>query len=569
MALRASYDPLPCYPCAAGEVSSGWAGLCAGLPGSAAVLAVDGPAILDWDALVTGITTALGVRRLTADVIDMRESTAGWEQTVLRTAPADRLRDDPDFATLATGSIADLFDRLPPAPRRARRLTLVVGPGAALVDHDLLWYADLPKRYAEAGVAAGQGRNLGPPGQAGPPSTRRLFYIDWPLLDRHRDALAPRIDCWVDMREPAHPSWLGGPALRASLDALAGQPFRTRPVFNTTVWGGHWAQAELGLNPGARNTALGYELIAPESGILVGAPGGAVVEVPLQVLVALHPAEVLGSHVHEQFGTSFPIRFDYLDTVGGGSLSVHCHPRDDDMREVFGWPYAQHETYYVMVGGEDGLIYLGLRADASVEEFGRCARDADQHGLPFDIERFVQAFPAAPHQLFLVPAGTPHGSGAGNVVLEISATPYLYSLRFYDWLRRDRDGTQRPVHVEHAFRNLNRERRGATVRDDLVQPPRPLASGDGWREELLGALPEMFFQVRRLVLGPGARAGQRAGDRFHVLNLVEGDGVTIHWPGGAHRLAYAETIVIPAAVGSYQLAADGPAPARVVKAVVG
>jgi mannose-6-phosphate isomerase class I len=533
------------------------------------VLAVDGPGILDWDALVTGITTALGVQQSAADVVDMRESTAGWEQTVKRTAPADRLRDDPDFATLAAGSIADLFDRLPPAARRAHRLTLVVGPGAALVDHDVLWYADLPKRYAEAAVTAGQGRNLGQPRQAGPPSARRLFYIDWPLLDRHRDALAPRIDCWIDMREPAAPSWLGGPALRASLAALSGKPFRTRPVFNTTPWGGHWAQAELGLSPDARNTALGYELIAPESGILVGTPGGAVVEVPLQVLVSLHPAEVLGSHVHERFGTSFPIRFDYLDTAGGGSLSLHCHPRDDDMREVFGWPYTQHETYYVMVGGEDGIIYLGLRADASVEEFGRCARDADQHGLPFDIERFVQAFPAAQHQLFLVPAGTPHGSGAGNVVLEVSATPYLYSLRFYDWLRRDRDGTRRPVHVEHAFRNLNRERRGGAVRDDLVQQPRPLASGDGWREELLGALPEMFFEVRRLVLGPGARAEQRAGDRFHVLNLVDGDSVTVHWSDGAHRLAYAETIVIPAAVGCYQLAADGPSPARVVKAVVG
>src|SRR5262249_8360132 len=130
---------------------------------------------------------------------------------------------------------------------------------------------------------------------------------------------------------------------------LAGQPFRTRPVFNTTPWGGHWAQTTLGVNTGARNTALGYELIAPESGILLGRPGRTV-EVPLQLLVALHPGEVLGPHVQRSFGTSFPVRFDYLDTAGGGNLSVHCHPGDQDMWEVFGWPYAQHETYYVMAG---------------------------------------------------------------------------------------------------------------------------------------------------------------------------------------------------------------------------
>jgi mannose-6-phosphate isomerase class I len=566
VSVRKPYDPLPCYPCVAGEVGSGWAGLCAGLPAAAGVLAVDGPAVLDWDALVTGLTTALRAHQVAVDVVDVRDCMAGWEQVVKRTAPAGRLRDDPDFATLPTGSLADLFDRRP-AVRRAGRLAVVFGPGAALAGHDLLWYADLPKRYAEAAVTAGQGRNLGQPRDAGPPSPRRLFYLDWPLLDRHRDALAPRIDCWIDTQQPAGPRWLGGAALRASLRALAGRPFRTRPVFNSTPWGGHWAQTRLGLNPGARNTALGYELIAPESGIVLGSPDRAV-EVPLQLLVALHPRDVLGPHVHQRFGTSFPVRFDYLDTAGGGNLSVHCHPRDDDMREVFGWPYPQHETYYVMAAGEDSVIYLGLRDDAPLAEFAVRAREAAGHGVPFDIERFVQTFPARPHQLFCVPAGTPHGSGAGNVVLEVSATPYLYSLRFYDWLRRDADGTQRPVHVEHAFRNLDTGRRGGAVRRDLVQQPRTLDAGNGWRVELLGALPEMFFEVRRLVLGPAARAVQRAGDRFHVLNLVDGDGVTVHWSAGAHQLSYAETIVIPAATGSYQLVPDGPAAARVLQAVV-
>ncbi len=388
------------------------------------------------------------MRGISVDLLDVREHMAEWDQIVKRTAPIERLQDDPDFATLTTGSLGDLFDELPPAPRSTTRLGLVFGPGAALVEHDVVWYADLPKRYAESAVTSGGGRNVGQPEQVGASTMRRLFYIDWPLLDRHRDALAPRIDRWLDMQQPSEPSSISGQALRASLRALAEQPFRTRPTFNTTSWGGHWAQTELGFNPDARNTALGYELIAPESGILLGRADGAMVEVPFQLQVSLHPVQILGQHVHEQFGTSFPIRFDYLDTVGGGSLSVHCHPRQDDMREVFGWPYTQHETYYVMVGGPDRVVYLGLRDDASIDEFHRRAHDADEHGISFDIERFVQTFPADQHQLFLVPAGTPHGSGAGNVVLEVSATPYLYSLRFYDWLRRDADGKQRPVHVD-------------------------------------------------------------------------------------------------------------------------
>jgi mannose-6-phosphate isomerase class I len=181
----------------------------------------------------------------------------------------------------------------------------------------------------------------------------------------------------------------------------------------------------------------------------------------------------------------------------------------------------------------------------------------------------VQVFPAQPHQLFCVPAGTPHGSGVGNVVLEVSATPYLYSLRLYDWLRRDAEDRQRPVHIGHAFQNLNTQRSGAAVRSDLVQSPRTLREGPEWHEELLGSLPEMFFEVRRLVLQGDAEVDDVTGDRFHVLNVVEGDGVRIEPAGGSpYVLAYAETLVVPAAVGPYRMHPVGDRQVRVVKALV-
>jgi hypothetical protein len=124
------------------------------------------------------------------------------------------------------------------------------------------------------------------------------------------------------------------------------------------------------------------------------------------------------------------------------------------------------------------------------------------------------------------------------------------------------------VHVEHAFRNLNPERRGDAVRAELVQQPRIAGGGTGWQDELLGALPEMFFEVRRLALEPGSSAPQQTGDRFHVLNLVEGEGATIRWGGQEHGLAYAETIVVPAAVGSYDITPVGASPVRIVRAFV-
>lgn len=567
MARTLAYEPDPAYPPRGGDVRLGWPEAVADLPPHPFVLALDGPAILEWDAVAHGLLRALAESGRPARGLDLREHFAPWEKIVALTE-SPSLPDDPHFATLSQQELAAFFERLPEVSASDNASVVVYGPGAALLWHDVLWYADLPKRYAEAAVTAGRGRNLGQPEGTGEPTTKRLFYIDWPILDRHRDSLVARIDRWIDTQE-GEPRSIAGDVLRTTVAELAERPFRTRPTFNTTSWGGHWGQEVLGHNRDARNTAVGYELIAPESGVLLGTDPARRVEVPLQLIVRYRPLEMLGEQVHAEFGTSFPIRFDYLDTVGGGSLSVHCHPRPDYMRDVFGWPYTQHETYYMLVGGEENVVYLGLRDGVDIDEFHRRAHEAERHGVPFDIEEYVQTFPATPHQLFLIPAGTPHGSGKGNVVLEVSATPYLYSLRFYDWLRRDADDRQRPVHVGHAFANLDRRRQGDAVREQLVQRPRVLRSGQDWAEELLGDAPDMFFDVRRYTLEPEAVAEDDTAGRFHVLNVVEGDGVAVETVRGhRHNLAYAETLVVPAAVGAYRLRALGPRRVRVVKSLV-
>ncbi|GGS21775.1 hypothetical protein GCM10010252_71330 [Streptomyces aureoverticillatus] len=551
----------PRYGPAPGAVmASGWPAVAAHLPDGPATVAVEGPPSVDFPHLAARLTEHLAVPVRTLDV---QAHYASPHEVRHRT---DDGTGDPYYCKLATNPLSDLFDRLPCGEGPQDGLLLVHGPGASLVPHDVLWYADVPKRHAEAAVAAGTGRNLGLPDAA--PDLRRLFYIDWPMLDRHRDALAPRVDAWLDTQEPDRPVYVDGPGLRATLAALARQPVRTRPYFNSTPWGGHWAQRALGFNPGARNTALGYELIAPEAGVLIGTGPGLQAEIPFQLLCVLHPEEVLGADVRARFGTSFPIRFDYLDTVDGGDLSVHCHPQERYMRERFGWPYTQHETYYMTLGSPRTRVFLGLREDADVDLFRKEVEEAAKDGVPMDPADHVMTFPAEQGRLFMIPAGTPHASGAGNLVLEISATPYLYSLRFYDWLRPDADGHPRQLPYEHGLANLDTHRRGEAVARDLVQEPRLLRSGDGWYEEVIGALDEMFYEVRRYALDAGAVADDDTAGRFHVLNVVEGEGVEIRTAAGArHALAYAETVTVPAAAGAYRIAARGGG-AKVVKALV-
>lgn len=561
------YVSKPCYPPVEGLVLRGWAPLVTTIPERANVIGVDGPVMARWPAVVANLSKALKLKGADATFV----ATSGWYlpwPRVEELTSSPRLRHDPDFEFLAGGTLAELLEVPSPLRSTSGQLLVVWGPGASLCRPDVLWYVDLPKRYAEAAIAAGSGLNLGQPEGSGPGTPKRLFFVDWPLIDRHRDQFAGSIDYWVDVQDPDEPAAVRGSSLLATLERLSSQPFRTRPTFNSTPWGGHWAQEHLGHNEDAPNSALGYELIAPESGILVGSPDGPQVEVPLQLAVALHPEALLGKAITPRFGTSFPLRFDYLDTYGGGNLSVHCHPQHEYMKSVFGWSYTQHETYYVIAARDGTRIFLGLKDGVDIAAFQQAARSADTDGVAMAIDAYVQTFPATPHQLYLVPAGTPHGSGEGNVVLEMSATPYLYSLRFYDWLRRDTYGQHRPVHVDHAFNNLDVKRSGGSVGQELVQQPVKLREGDGWHEELLGSLEEMFFEVRRVVLRPDARSADRTGDRFHVLNVVEGAGVVVGTAKATHELSFAETLVVPAAVGCYWLSPLGPGPVRVVKAMV-
>jgi mannose-6-phosphate isomerase class I len=554
-----TYDPEPRYPVSGGEVEAGYEVLAADVARRrAGVLAVDGPAALPWESFIAALDRAFRAAGVKIQTTDVRSSLAPWEEIQRRTAAAE-LPGDPVFARAFEGSLADLFDEVPSADDS----TIVFGPGSALVDHDLLWYADVPKRLALDAVQQGRAGNVGQ-ARGEPGAEQRLLFVDWPMLDRHKQQLTGRLDRYVDLSDPDAPRSLAGGALRRSLAELAGRPFRTRPTFLPGPWGGQWLRRVLGVDTDAPNLAWSYELITPESGVLLG--GEEPMEVAFELLMTEQAPRVLGSEVAERFGRSFPIRFDYLDTLGGGHLSIQCHPSEDYMRETFGLPYTQHETYYVMVTTPGAKIFLGLRGDADLQAFEVEANLAEQPGKEFEPERYLQTQPAEQHRLYLIPAGTPHASGAGNVVLEISSTPYLYTLRFYDWLRRGLDGGLRPVHIQHAFSNLDPRRRGESLRE-LMPEPSVVRSGPGWRELELGRPPELFFAVHRLDFDD--EIADRTDGRFHALNLVEGEELEVQTAAGdVHPLSYAETIVIPAAVGDYGLRRVRGGPCKVVKAFV-
>jgi mannose-6-phosphate isomerase class I len=435
---------------------------------------------------------------------------------------------------------------------------LVIGTGASIIAGHAarIVYADLSRWEIQARQRAHRSGNLGVDNRNSSPSElyRRSFFVDWRTADRLKQTLLPKIDFLLDTHLYDEPKMLRGDTFRAALDSASRRPFRVVPFFDPGPWGGHWMKDKFDLPDGPPNYAWCFDCV-PEENSLRLAFGSCIVEVPAIDLVFFRPKELLGKHVFQTFGAEFPIRFDYLDTMGGGNLSLQVHPRTQYLRETFGMPYTQDESYYMLDAGADGTVFLGLKDDADPTQMEKDLRLAQEDpAKPFPAERYVNRWPAKKHDHFLIPAGTIHCSGCDGVVLEISATPYIFTFKLWDWGRTGLDGRPRPIHLDHGLANIDWSRRTDWVRENLINRFESLSSGPGWREERTGLHRFEFIETRRHWFT--APVPHDTHGTVNVLNLVEGDSAIVESLSGAFpplEIHYGETFIVPASVGPYTI----------------
>jgi hypothetical protein len=144
------------------------------------------------------------------------------------------------------------------------------------------------------------------------------------------------------------------------------------------------------------------------------------------------------------------------------------------------------------------------------------------------------------------------------MVLEISATPYIFTFKLWDWSRPGLDGKPRPINIGHGKANIRWDRDEDYVARRLINQVAEIARGTAWREERTGLHESEFIETRRHWFSgatPHDTGGQRSGS-VNVLNLVEGKEVVVESPDRAFEplvIHYAETFIVPAAVGAYRI----------------
>jgi mannose-6-phosphate isomerase class I len=441
--------------------------------------------------------------------------------------------------------------------RSADEVTIVIGSGTQLIvpEPEVLIYADLPRWEIQKRQRSKVAGNLGMENRGDSASRlyKRGYFVDWRVADRIKKGAFGKIDFLLDTTIPSMPKVVTGEAFRAALRLATTRPFRVVPFFDPGPWGGQWMRQVCGLDAESPNYAWCFDCVPEENSLRFGF-GEVEIEVPAIDLVFQHPRELLGETVEARFGAEFPIRFDFLDTMEGGNLSLQVHPLTSYIREKFGITYTQDESYYLLDAAPDACVYLGLKSGINREQMGMELRQAQENGTWFDAERYVNKWPAQRHDHFLIPAGTIHCSGRNSMVLEISATPYIFTFKLWDWGRPGLDGKPRPIHLEHGLANIQWERDTDWVRQNLVNRICPAAHGPGWAEEKTGLHASEFIETRRHWFD--ASVTHETQDGVHVLNLVEGDAVVVDSPSNSFEefvVHYAETFIVPAAVGTYRV----------------
>ncbi|RDC56012.1 hypothetical protein DU508_13850 [Pedobacter chinensis] len=562
-----SYDIYPYHSLGDHKIYHGFFELCQFITEQKTVV-IDGYIGVYWNRVVNALSQELALLGLQVNIIDaslflkneevideMVDPFMGQKDSVWGKRTNLELSDFYELDVLKNVQIDPQYD-----------INIIIGCGASLAQWDgTLIYIDLPKNELQHRMSAGSICNLGKSQpQEQMEMYKRFYFVDWVVLNRHKENLIPRIEVFVDSQWEDEINWAHAADIHDGLQKISTSVFRVRPWFAPGAWGGQWMKHHIPqLDQNEINYAWSFELIVPENGIVFES-NGLLLEVSFDILMFTNNRNVLGRHA-EQFGNEFPIRFDFLDTFDGGNLSIQCHPSLEYIRKEFGEQITQDETYYILDCKDDASVYLGFQENIDSNHFRKVLENSNLDGQEIAIEEFVQVHKAKKHDLFLIPNGTIHSAGAQNLVLEISATPYIFTFKMYDWLRLDLNGKPRPINIDHAFKNLDFTRKGQKVQEELISKPYILSESDGVVCYHLPTHAEHFYDVYRLEFD--VQVDLSTDDICHVLMLVEGSSITVITKHGTvMQFSFAETFVIPAAAESYRIINNGSQRAKVIKA---
>jgi len=279
--------------------------------------------------------------------IDARDAYKNEQEILAMTYPD--VTDDRIFGYLTRLNVSDFLDKQKIAALHGKiganaGVIIIYGIGASLIplNYDLLVYADMARWEIQLRMRKKEIKNIGLHNSDEEFSIqyKRGFFVDWRACDRLKKQLFNRIDYVLDTNKANSPNLVKGEAILKGMELAVKKPFRVVPFFDPGPWGGQWMKEVCDLDRSVVNYAWCFDCVPEENSLLLRF-GDIDVEIPSINVVFYQTDALLGPKVHSRFGDEFPIRFDFLDTIEGGNLSLQVHPLTEYIQEKFGMHYTR------------------------------------------------------------------------------------------------------------------------------------------------------------------------------------------------------------------------------------
>lgn len=255
--------------------------------------------------------------------------------------------------------------------------------------------------------------------------------------------------------------------------------FLLEPELKETIWGGNKLREKYGKSSKLSNIAESWECSVHPQGLSKVASGK---------YKGMYLRDVLNEH-QEYLGDKinrvddFPFLIKFIDA--GEKLSVQVHPDDEYAAKYENRALGKTEMWYVVEAEKDAELVYGFYDDITQHQLAEGAKNGD-------IEKYLNRVRTHPGDVFFIPAGTVHGIGAGNLIVEVQESSDL-TYRLYDYNRINKDGKKRELHISKALDVVNLKKFA-----DIRQPLRTLVYKKGYSKEILCKC--KYFYIEKIVV---------------------------------------------------------------------
>lgn len=317
-------------------------------------------------------------------------------------------------------------------------------------------------------------------------------------------------------------------------------PLTFQTIFKDKIWGGQKIKTILGKDYAESsdrplpNCGETWE-VSGVAGDVSLVKDGPLAGKSLADLLQEHKSDLVGQHVYNRFGDTFPLLVKFIDA--NDDLSIQVHPNDQLAKERHN-SFGKTEMWYIMQADEGASLNSGFNRTVSREEYVQAVQD----NTLMDILNIEQAQPG---DVFFLPAGRVHYIGKGLLLAEIQQTSDI-TYRIYDFDRVDANGQKRDLHTEQALDAIDFQHH-----DDYK------THYEKTLNQSVNAVTCNYFVTNVLHFDQEVMHDYSHLDSFVILVCVEG-GVTIQTDGGRETtLKLGECALIPATIKSVTLVPDG------------